>query len=363
MFGGSHLTRAPVESSARPAAVLRTTLVREDQQPRLAATAARLRSLLELSVDVPAKADSTFSAWPVAEAVVAISDGSRIDTKKVVSFFRDVEADSTVHGWHLFNRPISVSPVPIYGDPAHIAATAWVLWAMARLHTVPTPEELDFLLANQNARGWWPAYQGLKENERAGSAYATAHAVLALDELAKQGLLTDAQLSRAKEAIRRGVAWLVNKRVPSSARWRTYPDIGTTIVSVGVSGLIVHLLHETGVADTADLDHTWLATLADNHLQRVDEHEQDGAYLETAPGIYRVDSTRYLKFPWSAIATVDAYANGTEPEKQIARQWIDKFIDEVDIANAELLPPDDAWKRSEIYMGLSRLQSSGRRIP
>ena len=215
-----------------------------------------------------------------------------------------------------------------YNNRQHIAASGWALLAMNKLKASPTREQIAFILDRQNPAGWWPLYYPLSVSERNASTYATAYAVLALYEYLGVGVSENGDQEKIRLAIQRGQRWLIESNIDGSASWWDVPNCPEgRKTSIGLSGLVLHVLHRTraSASDLDNLDKLWRQRLPDL-LPEVSDNVESTAVLENNIK----EDAKNLKMPWAIIATTDAYAGGTDVQKEQAVNWMSDIINNID---------------------------------
>jgi hypothetical protein len=221
----------------------------------------------------------------------------------------------------------------------------------------PTPEQIEFLLANQHRPGWWQVYPAVNpavgsplEDSRNASTYATSFAILALQELLQRGFIPDAQEQRVQEAISKGRNWLLSTTIPGSpGRWKDYPNGQDGHVSIGISGVALHALHRTpGPSPTAN-DADWMGQLPTG-LPPPGEVAVTGQEVQVSPGKWIPDSTHMFAFPWTLIGTVDAYPQGTIAQRVQALKLFGEIPAQQDAVRSEMR--GEPWAAAEFLIGL-----------
>ncbi|HEV7682649.1 MAG TPA: protein kinase [Pyrinomonadaceae bacterium] len=257
---------------------------------------------------------SIVQPWELAQMLVSAEGMTDLNEGKVLGTVSDLAKENFCK-WR---------------EKAHIAATGWVVLASLRSKSSSTSDQeklekrVDYILSKQN-QGWWPLYPSQPDSARSPSTYATAYAVLALHEYLKSEPTTS-QEKRISSAIRKGQTWLLNSHIPNEASWKDGPDNPGGAPSVGLSGLVMHVLHRT-LANTGELSE--LAKLWRQHLPVLDPNP---AYIYSSRvyfGKNLIEDTNNLAMPWAIIATADTYAGGTEAEKKAADEWMKKALDHI----------------------------------
>jgi len=283
------------------------------------------------------------NVWTASQIVVAIRSHAKavFDVQDMANYInKEMSVDCKC--WREYS-----------GAPGHTAATAWVLLAISVLHIPEKDEILGSLLDHQNPYGWWPIYYSATNNPENESTYATAMAAWALEEHLQQGMVLPTNKARVRTELARARAWLLSKEIGGKARWPDYPGSPDGSVNeIGLSGLVLHVLHRLGPKVDPSLDQEWLDNLPNEFPSAVDADRTDHPiFLENGQQIK--DSTRYYKAHWIIIADADAFSNGSLAERIGAFASIEKAIRKVHQSKVEALP--FAWDEAEMLSSLRYL--------
>lgn len=309
-------------------------------QARITDSIARLAASLESSVARSNKPD--YGNWAPAQLVVSLN-GLPDARQEVVSQALRARADPSCGCWREFAQASS---------PRNVLVSGWALFALGRTGAPASLEQLAFLTGAQKDDGWWPIYPSSDRGEYA-STYATAWAMLGLNEQLRRGQVPAEQVDLVTEAVRRGSSWLVNHRIPNRARWYDYPFDVDRRISESLSGLVIYTLHEVGTLDLQDIDRQWLAGLPPSPPQ-ADTCEIRNVWTETLDGP-QMEAYCQLTLPWQLIATTHAYGHGTPMQKAVAMIWVENVLDATDILHSETISGD--WIRAETLIALRDLGS------
>lgn len=290
------------------------------------------------------------NAWTMAQMTVGVVDRASIPSAAIVEFL-EKESDAATASWH--DSPSA---------PPHVVVSGWVAIAMARLNRKMRREQLEFFLKYQQPDGWWtlyilnpnPAGPTIYDRDYA-STYATSMATLGLHEQLLIGIDDPALAARVKAAVKAGRDWLLKTRIPNQARWHDYPSNDGRRVLIGISGLVMHVLHRTettfGVrGEMASVDTLWLDTLPDVTL----DAKNVESTLITLTLNQREDTTKQYPLQWSIIATVDAYPNGGRFSKARALVWIEPILNQLDGITPGVVGKTD-WVAAEWLIALRKL--------
>jgi hypothetical protein len=236
--------------------------------------------------------------------------------------------------------------------PAHTVATAWVLLAVSALKIPENDEVLRSLLDSQKHEGWWPIYYSATDNPENESTYATAMATWALSEHLKSGMVRPENRQRVHDALIRARAWLVSKEESGKARWPDYPrSSDQNDNEVGLSGLVLHVLHRLDERVDPELDREWLDNLPIVLPSIVDADRTDHPIFLKDGQIK--DSTRYFKIQWIIVATVDSFPSGSLVQKVSALAFVETAIYSLPRSETEAFR--FPWSEAELLISLRRL--------
>lgn len=311
-----------------------------DYQARIADSVARLATSLESSVARINKPD--YGNWAPAQLAVSLNGLPEI-RPEVVSQLLQARADPSCGCWREFAQARS---------PRNVLVSGWVLFALGRLGLPAASEQLAFLTEAQKDEGWWPVYPS-EDREEYASTYATAWAMLGLNEQLHRRQVPARQIEGVTEAVRRGSSWLVNHRIPDRARWYDYPFDVDRRISESLSGLVIYTLHQVGTLDLQDIDRQWLGGLPPSP-PKAETCEVRNVWTDTLDGP-QMEAYCQLTLPWQLIATTHAYGHGTAMQKAVAMIWVEDVLNETDILHSETIKGD--WIRAETLIALRDLGS------
>jgi serine/threonine protein kinase len=292
------------------------------------------------------------------------------------------------------HRELLKGPYCEYGDEQknqrvpHIAASAWGLLASMRFSSSKTitdddiDKQVGYLLAQKNAAGWWPLFPSSKNSAQVPSTYATAYSLLALNAYRKR----KTKSPEVAEAISSGRAWLLNSNVEGTVNWNDVPEKDapsgvTAKASVGLSGLVFHVLHvlqrtevelrlpdeQSGVGASQQVALTRLSKGWLDQLPVIPPDPAAGVTSEInfAGETWLKDKTTNLNMPWAIIALADAYAAGDDRQKALVLEWMSKTIHDIDVAlkdPKETFKSDFYYKRAELLIALRYLAEKDKEI-
>jgi hypothetical protein len=285
--------------------------------------------------------DGRHNAWTEAQMRVALDGLAPADDAGLLNWFE--QRASTCHCW----RQHPDSPAD------HIGATAWVLLAFSRMKHPPSEGEIKFIVSNQHSAGWWPQYPSTDQEENA-STYATALSVWALHELSTRNLVPSNQKVGVESAILAGREWLISHHVQDRpGTWKDY-QAGYASESIGLSGLVVHVLHTMKNPPPSSIDEYWMANLPVGLPPAGDQVGSGHPVGLGRIGGVMPDSTHNFTLPWLVIATTDAYSHGSIEERARAAQLFAELGDKRgDIRQAV---QDSPWFAAEVLMSLRQLR-------
>jgi serine/threonine protein kinase len=290
------------------------------------------------------------SPWESAQIVMGISDRAEVEPNKLNEYWK-----STV----IRNCPMGPQNSSCWAqeNEVHLAASSWVLLAMSRLKLQALDGQIDFILNNQKPSGWWPIYPTPSEDGANASTYATAISVLALHEYLNSGAPGIQDTDRIKVAIERGQMWLMRNHISGRARWLDHPlNSLEASESVGLSGLVIHVLHKTNAnkADLNEIDELWRENLPSLKLSATDCVT---SRVMTSAGLR--DHTSNYAMQWSVIATADTYQSGTEVQKAEALVWMKDIVDNLDNSVSEVTGGNTDWIAAELLISVRYLDGEG----
>ncbi|TDR93009.1 ATP-binding protein [Enterovirga rhinocerotis] len=238
--------------------------------------------------------------------------------------------------------------------PNHFAS-AWVLLSFALHEEKATPEELDAVLARQSGAGWWGIYH-LVETDRNAAAGVTALTLHALQHHLDRGLVPPEQQDRVKTAIAKGVAWLLSQKQPDAARWPPYPLPPVGIFEKGeypgLSAFVIHILRE--VTGERGFDRPWLDALPITVPQFRDNEISKANLLVKAGASVEVDDSRFYRFPWMLLATVETQESGSLLQRARALVWVEQAL-KAPLSNADF--GNEAWIAGEVLFVLRQVEA------
>ena len=147
---------------------------------------------------------------------------------------------------------------------------------------------------------------------------------------------------------------MLQHREQGSARWKNYPlwEIGE--VSLSLSGLVIHALHQTASGDKSELrelNENWIAELPEQ-LPAAGKCEIPYAWINSKEGAEQ-DTICQLVVPWLIIGTVDVYNMSSLKNKVRLSCWMEQALLHSGISNSDTVFED--WKKSEIALSLRYL--------
>lgn len=309
-------------------------------------TRARNRLMLANTNDIHLIDTDGLTGWSAAQTLLSIGQPGKASEHdiKLINHIRARQLPAC-HCWAELNDESE--------KKAWTFISGWVMAALASKGVPATDSELGFLLNQQNPDGSWSSIPR-KELDEFKSVSATSWAVIGLRKLLDAKLIAKPELAaRASGAVQRGAVWLMRTR-QANARWKPYPELGSSTISVSISGLAMHALHLSGHGDMTDFDKEWL-----DHLPAspVPASLAETYYVEIKRGgTLQIDHFMYLNMPWTLIATTDAYHNGGIFQKTRALTWMEETLlhDSVKNADAE----QGNWWRAELLIAINHLHEA-----
>lgn len=285
--------------------------------------------------------NSNYSAWVVSQMTVALLGGQEPDGKSFAMLL-DKMRFADCRCWKVVSSAR-------FQDTATVN---WVAFALAKVGQKLSSEDIAIILNNQH-NGWWPAFSSATDNEANASTYATAWSVLALHEQIRLGI-AEPQRSEVQAKIDRGKAWLISKKMQGKASWLDYPNGTPRKEMIGLSGLVVHVLHRLD-ASTRDIDAEWMRDLPAD-IPKPDDHDANPLFVAMPNANFAQDNTRQLRLPWTIIATVDAYPNGTLSNQARANKWFRHLSNQMEPQVATVMS-NMPWAASELTIALRYLRA------
>ena len=231
-------------------------------------------------------------------------------------------------------------------EPNHFA-TAWVFLALALYDQRATPGEMTALLDRQKRSGWWAIFD-VEDTDRNAAAGVTALTIYAVHQHLSRGLVDENLRGRAEEAVAKGVGWLMSQNTAGTARWTPYPPPPIGIFEKGeypgLSAFIMHLLRQ--VTGQTGFDRAWLDTLP-IAVPEFRENEIPKANLLAKGGA--LDDSRFYRFPWMLLVTVEAQANGSAYQRARALVWVERAL-KAPVTQADF--GSEAWIAGEVLFAL-----------
>ena len=396
-----------------------TVLLSDDQIALIDRRAAMLtRDVRQELLDAldPARAQndkaSRYTAWVLAENTVALQMTDEHvalvskTAKEIEAFVRNPRQQlAECDCWNEF--------IDSKEAPQHVAISAWILFALAKIGQPPSAGELQFLQETQDGAGGWNMFNvpygitadpGLQRSQ--GSSFATAWVMLAIAEMQRKDLISDRGLSaqidrQGKHAVDFFLRDRSN-REPGSQLWSLYPGWkGATDLSIGTSGLVVFALHRylanfnsddraIYARELADADRSFLAALpqtmervpkpndGDNFgyalaYEPITSHNRSAKPANAKPGVaksatvavtastsdvtggVRIDSVTSLNLPWMIIGAQAAYASGGYMARVRTLQFIELALRRLDEGVGTALQ-QHFWMAPELLVSLRYLR-------
>lgn len=211
--------------------------------------------------------------------------------------------------------------------------SGWVMLAKKSLSKPVLDEQLEFILKNQSPDGWFPAYAH-PDDSRNAATYPTAIILWGLTEHLRANLIPAKDKERVQKAVVRGVEWLLksSRKQTQNFQWSDCPNNPESyqIPSGGLDGTVIHVLHTVAEAnlpipyladELKQIDNIWLNNLAQMATSPLEHKSESRCNTFTNDGDI-LDRTTRFSIPWSIIATLKTYPNGTDWQKAKAVKWL-----------------------------------------
>jgi serine/threonine protein kinase len=214
--------------------------------------------------------------------------------------------------------------------------SGWVILAKKSLGKPILDEQLEFILKNQSPDGWFPAYAH-PNDARNSATYPTAIILWGLTEHLRANLIPANDKERVQKAVVRGIEWLLksSRKQTQDFQWSDCPSNvaqGQT-PSAGLDGTIIYVLHSAAEAnlpipnladELKEIDNIWLNNLAQMPTSPLEHKAESRCNTFTNDGDI-IDRTTRFSIPWSILATLKAYPNGTDWQKAKAAKWLNSI--------------------------------------
>lgn len=309
-------------------------------QRSLALAIERVAPSVEADLDTRGSQTSPLTPWSASQLVLALRSAGRdiADKPGYVTFVNHGRFSPDCFCWTELEEQPKSEVVGYVG--------AWVMAAFADIGQPLTTADLDYLLNQQNAGGWWPMFP---ESGAAAysSSYTTAWMTLGLHKQRVAGLIPAERRAAVDRAIFRASIWLMRSR--RGARWTAHQGAPNSDTPEALSGFVLHVLHQVGAADLADLDRAWLDSLPTHDLEptSLEKHYMVLPYGRRS----QIDHIVEIRLPWILLGTADAYASGTAAQKARALNWIEQVLRDPSVRSADTQGFD--WVRAELLLGLT----------
>jgi hypothetical protein len=285
--------------------------------------------------------------WSTAQSAVAtVAAKASFDRVSVTNFIHSREAPGCAC-W---------TELPGQAEPEQhvVFISGWVLAALADMDVAASTDALHYALAQQHKDGSWSSLE-VGTDEAYSSTYATAWLLIGLKRQSDARLVPAQDQSVVASAVTRAAAWLLSHRA-HGARWKAYPNMTDSVESESISGVALHALHLAVPTETPEIDRAWLRSLPDGSTA-ADAMENYDVEIRSGQQRRGVDHFVQLKLPWMMIATVDAFGNGSLPDRAAALNWIDASLDDRTVHDAD--KDTNNWWRSELLYSLAYLLARG----
>ena len=296
-------------------------------------TSRRLAEGLQAELNDPGNLDPP-SAWTLAQLTGASGGMIKIKAEVVRAYFRDMEI--AYNCW-----PETLS------HPPNVAASGWVLFALAELNFPATEAEVRFFLKEQKRDGWWSVFQAT-DDEANASTFGTAWALIGLQSQLRRKLIPPTMEEEVANAIAKGSSWLIRHQ-GSASRWKDYPFHEKGAYSDSLSGLVMHALHLTASDSITQLKKEWLDNLP-SKVPAAGDNSQTFVWPRLRAGALVKDDFVQITLPWMLIATADAYGAGNYFERTRALLWMEQALYQESVIHADTQV--DNWWRAELLLAL-----------
>src|SRR5262249_523807 len=173
-------------------------------------TSRRLAGGLRAELDDPGSIAPP-SPWVLAQMTAASNGMIKINAEVIRTYFRNKE-NFACNCWQ---------ENPDNSYPPHVAASGWVLFALAELNSPATEAEVRFFLKEQKREGCGSVFEAA-DKETFASTYGTAWALIGLHTQLRNKLIPQTMEGDVLNAIGKGSNWLIRHR-GNGSRWKDYP--------------------------------------------------------------------------------------------------------------------------------------------
>lgn len=322
--------RDPPSSVAEPSVVSgpRTLL-----SPSVLGAIARYRDSLVSELKAVPVSHQSMDAWQAAQIALALDRQGR--TRELLDHI-ERERDREVGLW--WKWPVNV-PVHHWHD---VAGSGWSMYALARFGRAVPHDSIQAMLRRQTHGGAWPMapeIYDLPDGRRLDSTYATAWALLALQQVAADELLPASLRSDVRDALEDGCGWLAKSQVDGDWPWFGGDSHRAGAPLQFTAGLAA--VRVCGQIDVARAQlRVILATSADVGIRSgVSERDVwvDGGVdgvIGAAPKSERWarDNNSLLPFPWAVLMLVEAWPKlALRPEERLkVGLWIGDGVEKLE---------------------------------
>lgn len=235
----------------------------------------------------------------------------------------------------------------------HFSSTAWYVFISSYISSSVNKKTIQFLLDNQIESSFWPQY--LTKERKYACTYSTCLVILGLNEYSKRDSQIKPKLKKKINiAIKNGSTWLLQTR--DNLLWTDYPyhDEGRTYKSL--SAFVIYTLNQVIPETIQELNNDWIENLEPVGTSLTENDVADVWYF--FPKNLRLkDDARYLKVPWSLIATVDACKSASLGNQIKSCIWLKDAIENIDVFHDKDIN-SKPWLRSSVLIALRDVKES-----
>jgi hypothetical protein len=327
--------------AARHPGTLKLTTSEADEFDQAIST---LSSSLSVKLRDAYNVPSNHDVWAVSQMTIALPDAKEADGKAIAELLNKMRIPACDCWKYQASAPFQ-----------DIASVNWVAFALAKSGQKLPAKDIKLILDNQHD-GWWPAFTSATNDRNNASTYATAFSLLALNEQMRLGI-EEPLRQRVQDSLEAGKGWLLHQIGPKTARWYDYPNIdsGYRKQPIGLSGLVIHVLHRLGIdtIQSKDIDESWMRDLPAD-IPGPTEMLSNTVNVAMANNAFVQDTTRQISLPWIIIATVDAYQNGTLRDQARASNWFRRLASQIGPQLRVVMT--SSWASAELAIALRYLR-------
>ena len=289
------------------------------------------------------------TAWSLAQAMFSVM----LAKKSIPSNMEAINSKikSTAHNERFCWSEYDNEP----DKPCALFISGWIFGSIPESNLSSYRNEIDKALELQTQSGAWPMFESTL-SDRFLSTYTTAWMIVGLKAV-RDARLDPALNDRIDPAIARACVWLVKNR-ESSGRWKSFPDLPYSRVSLSISGLVVHAIAEGCPDQIEAVADSWVDRLA--QTTAFGDNDENG-YIEIQTGLGQTnDHFVYFRIPWMMIAAIDAAEHSNPDRRAKATRFVGNLLARPEVQNAD--SDHRSWARAELLVALEYLAANRKNL-